>query len=360
LFLGRLHAVGCRSGGRQSGQPFRRQIFEHALASAFAAITGFTIAAESAGCVELVGGVHPDHASLDLGSQIERNVNVLAPDAGRESVHRVVGQLRSLRWSAEGHGGEHGAEDFFLRHRRRGMHIGEQSRREVRAFFGERVARLPTAGALRHSSVDHAADGFQLDRGNNRADVDRLVEWMTDAQRFHALADSGIEGLCDTFLDQEPGTGTAHLALVEPDGVDEALDSGVEIGVIEDNEGRLATQFEGKLLIGLRGGFANDAADFGRAGEGDLIDAGMFDQGLTGSRAAIHHIQHTGRQTHFDRELSESERGERGIFGGLDDDGVAGSQRGRDFPGKHEQRKIPRDDLADHAAGGVAGKLRLQ
>ena len=223
------------------------------------------------------------------------------------------------------------------------MHIGEQSRREVRAFFGERVARLPIAGALRHSSVDHAADGFQLDRGNNRADVDRLVEWMTDAQRFHALADSGIEGLCDTFLDQEPGTGTAHLALVEPDGVDEALDSGVEIGVIEDNEGRLATQFEGKLLIGLRGGFANDAADFGRAGEGDLIDAGMFDQGLTGSRAAIHHIQHTGR-----------------IFGGLDDDGVAGSQRGRDFPGKHEQRKIPRDDLADHAAGGVAGKLRLQ
>ena len=45
----------------------------------------------------------------------------------------------------------------------------------------------------------------------------------------------------------------------------------------------------------------------------------------------------------------ELQRGDRGGLGGLENDGVSGGQRGCDFPREHQQREIPRDDLADHA-----------
>ena len=48
----------CRAR-RQRVQPLRRQVFEHAFASAFAPIAGFAIAAEAAGGVELVGASSP-------------------------------------------------------------------------------------------------------------------------------------------------------------------------------------------------------------------------------------------------------------------------------------------------------------
>ncbi len=105
--------------------------------------------------------------------------------------------------------------------------------------------------ALGYARVDHLADGFKLHRRDNRADVDRLVKRMTDAQRFHAGAEAGIEGFSDAFLHQQARTRAAYLALVEPDGVNQALDRGVEIGIVEDDEGRFAAQFERELLVAI-------------------------------------------------------------------------------------------------------------
>ena len=43
-----------------------------------------------------------------------------------------------------------------------------------------------------------------------------------------------------------------------------------------------------------------------------------------------------------------SDRGGR-LFRRLEDDAVAGGKRRSEFPGRHQQREVPRDDLADHA-----------
>jgi hypothetical protein len=93
-----------------------------------------------------------------------------------------------------------------------------------------------------------------------------------------------VEPLGNAFLHQDARAGAADLALVEPDGIDHAFDRRVEIGIVEDDEGRLAAQFQRQLLAGSGRGLADDAADLGRAGEGDLVDAVMRDEGRAGRR----------------------------------------------------------------------------
>jgi hypothetical protein len=46
----------------------------------------------------------------------------------------------------------------------------------------------------------------------------------------------------NALLHQQARAGAADLALVEPDRIDDTLDCAVEIGVLENDEGRLATK----------------------------------------------------------------------------------------------------------------------
>ena len=46
---------------------------------------------------------------------------------------------------------------------------------------------------------------------------------------------------------------------------------------------------------------------------------------------------------------AEEQRGQRRRLGGLEHDGVARGERGRDLPREHQQREVPRDDLAGDA-----------
>src|SRR5262249_10824622 len=59
----------------------------------------------------------------------------------------------------------------------------------------------------------------------------------------------------------------------------------------------------------------------------------------------------------FLADLREGQRSERSEFGRLQDHRISGSESGRDFPGEHQQRKIPGNDLADNAARDVTGKF---
>jgi hypothetical protein len=170
-----------------------------------------------------------------------------------------------------------------------------------------------------------------------------------------------MKRVVDRFLHQQARTGAADLALVEPDRIDQAFDGGVQVGVVEDDEGRLAAQFQRQLLAAAGGGLADDAADFGRAGEGQLVDARVVDDGFAHAAVAGDDVDHAGRHAGLLADLGEQQRAQRGELGRLEDDGVTGGQRRGDFPGQHQQREVPRHDLADHADGAVVGEFfRLQ
>jgi hypothetical protein len=95
---------------------------------------------------------------------------------------------------------------------------------------------------------DEVGDGVELDGVDDGADVDGLVEGVSDPEAVHPVFQFGVEAGGDAFLDEEAGAGAADLALVEPDRVDEAFDGAVEVGVVEDDVGGFAAEFEGEGL----------------------------------------------------------------------------------------------------------------
>ncbi len=63
---------------------------------------------------------------------------------------------------------------------------------------------------------------------------------------------------------------------------------------------------------------------------------------------AVDDVEHTGGQQVTDQRHQVQDR-RRGLLGGLEHHRVARGQRGRELPGGHQDREVPRDDLADHA-----------
>ncbi len=73
-----------------------------------------------------------------------------------------------------------------------------------------------------------------------------------------------------------------------------------------------------------------------------------------GLARAGHDVHHARRQPGLLDHFGQQQRGERRGLGGLQHHRVAAGQRRRDFPGGHEQREVPGNDLP-----GDADRLRL-
>jgi ParB family chromosome partitioning protein len=72
-------------------------------------------------------------------------------------------------------------------------------------------------------------------------------------------------------------------------------------------------------------------------------------QRRTGIAESGDDVDHAGREAGLFEDLAEQQRGERGLLGRFEDDGVAGSQRGRQLERGHQQREVPRHDEATYA-----------
>ena len=101
------------------------------------------------------------------------------------------------------------------------------------------------------------------------------------------------------------------MSLVEPDAVHQAFDRAIQIGVLEDDEGRFATQLEGQPFVAGRSRAANSASDFRRAGESYLGDVGMLHESFAGGTVASNNIDYSRRQPDFLADFGERERSQR-------------------------------------------------
>ena len=142
-----------------------------------------------------------------------------------------------------------------------------------------------------------------------------------------------------------------------------AGNGGVEIGVVQDDVGRFAAEFERNFFQVAGGGVQDQLADFGGAGEGDFVHVGMRgESGAGGFAVARDDVDDAIGESGFLKEFAEAKRGERRLLGGLQNYGAAGGERGAEFPGGHQEREIPGNDLADDADGfahGVGEKASL-
>ncbi len=119
----------------------------------------------------------------------------------------------------------------------------------------------------------------------------------------------------------------------------------------EVDVGGLATELHGggDQLVG---GAAQDmGAHLGGSGKRQLLDPVAGGECLARLGAeAVDHVDHPGRQDVLD-EIHHQHDGDRGLFGGLEHAAAAGRQHRGQLPGRHQQREVPRDDLADHPDG---------
>ncbi len=79
------------------------------------------------------------------------------------------------------------------------------------------------------------------------------------------------------------------------------VDCLVEVGVVEDDVGRLATELEGDVLqVALGGGLHNLATDQSTTSEGDLINLHVGgDGGTDGVSVAVADVDETRREAGF-------------------------------------------------------------
>ncbi len=115
----------------------------------------------------------------------------------------------------------------------------------------------------------------------------------------------------------------------------------------EEDIGALAAEFERDRDEVLRRVLHDQAPSGGFAGEGDLADARARRERLACLDAEpVDDVQHTrGQQIADDRDQVKDRR--RRLLGRLEHDRVTGGQGGGELPHGHEDREVPRNDLAD-------------
>jgi ParB family chromosome partitioning protein len=212
-----------------------------------------------------------------------------------------------------------------------------------------------TIPATRRSCVDERAEvrraGPRVPHGELRGPGGEAVEVVVVDGLVHEVASGGH----------------ADLALVQEGAPGSGRGGGVQVGVVEDDQGVVAAEFEQRPLERATGGLADLPADGRRSGEGDRRDRGVRGQRRAGSGVAGQDVQDAVGQAGFLEEAGQEQAaGDGGARVRLEHDRVAeGERRGEGPQGQHH-RDVPRRDHADdaewHAARDrrAAGGGRLQ
>ena len=107
-----------------------------------------------------------------------------------------------------------------------------------------------------------------------------------------AIRELGGEGIVDAVLHQDAVRADAGLAHIAELGGNRAFDRLVEIGIVENDERRIAAKFERNLLHRGRGLLHQNLAHAGRSGEGDRAHERVRGQLLAdGLRIARYDVQ---------------------------------------------------------------------
>ena len=130
---------------------------------------------------------------------------------------------------------------------------------------------LPPMSTFAPLAVASSTSSSTLSRGvgiDQRAERDAILEPVPHAQRAHARGELLGKGVVHLFVHVEAVGGGAGLADVAHLGDHRALDRGVDVGVVEHDERRVAAELHRRLEHVVGRLVQQLAPDLGRAGEG--------------------------------------------------------------------------------------------
>ena len=264
-------------------------------------------------------GVDADHPELQRLRQPQRPRQVAGVDVRRQAVLGRVGPGDRLLLGLERRDRGDRAEDLLHVDRGVGGYVEQHGRRVEVA----RPVRGLAADQRGRAGLDRVGDqlAHRLHRllVDERADVHALVLAAAEGERAHPLGELVGELLRHRGLHEEPVRGRAGLAHVPHLGDHRAVHRGVHVGVLEDQERRVAAELHAHPLELLGGLPDQHPADPGRAGEADLAQPVVGLQGLADLRgvAGGHHVEHAVRQPGLGEHRGQRQHRERVCAAGL-------------------------------------------
>src|SRR5580698_3707086 len=331
----------------------RFEIFLEPPRAEFTSEAGLLITSPRRFNVRWLHVIDPDDSCAQRLHNSEGFVNVARPDGGGEAVGRVVGDADGVGFTIEGNHGRNWAEDFFAGNARGVVHVVKNSRLDVKTL-AELLRAAAADGDLCFFLADFqvGADAVILFFADQRTHFRFALERRAKLDALGLLGHRFHKYGVDFLFDENAAARGTDLALIDEDAEERAIYGGFPIGVREKNVGRFAAEFKRDTLERISGAFDDDFADGGAAGESDFIHAGMrYERGTRGFAEAVDDVYHTRRQANFGEIVRKFKRAERRLLSGLENAGATGRKRGREFPCGHEQRVVPRNDLAGYANG---------
>jgi hypothetical protein len=128
--------------------------------------------------------------------------------------------------------------------------------------------------------------------------------------------------------------------MVEEDTTERPFDSQIEISIVKDDIGRLATEFKSNLLeVTLSCGLHDETANVGATSEGNLANLLVSGKKITSNvTITSDNVENTRWEASFHDKGSNLEGRQRRHFRSLDDDDVTSCKSGSYLPSKHEKR----------------------
>ena len=173
---------------------------------------------------------------------------------------------------------------------------------------------------------------------------------LANPESLDCLREFFGKGVVDALLHEQPVGADAGLARVAVLGCHGAGDGRIEIGIIEDNEGSIASELQRHLLDRPGGVTQQQLADLCRARKRELPHERARSQ-FPADRRALHgrdEIDDTCRESGTLRKFRKRQRTDRREFRGLDDDRTTGSKCRGALARDHCDREIPGRDRRDH------------
>ena len=282
-------------------------------------------------------------------------VQILGHDARSQAELSVVGAADHFFFAVVGEDAHHRAEDFFFDDGHVVGAIGEHGRGHECALgqiaFGQTFAAAQQAGALFFALGNVAQHAFHVSKADQRAEVGVFVFRVADADARNALQDLGFECGFHCRRDKYAGAVGAHLARAVEVGHHRGISRAIQVGVVENDQWRLAAQFHGHVLEGRLGGAGGYfLAGVGATGERDFRDARVLGQpGADFTAAAGQYVEHSVRQAGGGKDLGQLQGSQGGDFAWFEDHRVTGSQGRCRFPQGDLDRVVPRADTGHNA-----------
>lgn len=323
----------------------RDLVLRDAIQRSLPAETGLLDTAKRRGGVRDKTRVDADHADLEVLRHAVHALDVAREEVPRQPDVGRVGQPDDLLLGLEREQARDGAEGLLLGHGHVLGHAGDDGGLvKVGAEAVELVAADDDLAALLLGVADvrvDLVDGTVVDEGPVG---DALLEAVADLEFLDLGGELLGELVVDAALDVDAVGADASLARGAELGGDGTSHSGVDVGVIEDDEGGVAAELEGQLLEGAGALLHEQLADVRRAGEGDLLNGGGGGEGLADLGGVVEgrdDVDDAFRDAGAVAELSEGEGGEGGLAGGFAYDRAARGEGRADLAGDHGGGEVP-------------------